>query len=678
MVRSLAQLAALALLATIVRRAEASGVALMPMPANVAMGSGRLVIDASFSAHIEGYTDRRLQAAVARLETRVERRTGIPLQHGGPAVLIVECRGGGPEYPSLSEDESYRLEVTESAAHLTAPAVTGALRGIETFVQSIAVDGQSFYAPVMRVEDTPRFAWRGFMLDVARHWMPLPVIERNLDAMAAVKLNVFHWHLSDDQGFRIESKVFPKLQRVGSDGNFYSQEQVREVIAYARDRGIRVVPEFDIPGHTTSWFLGYPELASAPGPYQIERNWGIFVPVMDPTREEVYKFLDAFIGEMAGLFPDLFFHIGGDEVLDTQWKNNPAIQAFARKNRLGSSAALHAYFNRRVQALLAKHGKQMIGWDEVLAPELARDVVIQSWRGQKSLAEAARGGHRGILSFGYYLDHMQPASMHYLVDPLSGDATALNTQEVALVLGGEACMWTEYVNAENVDSRIWPRLAAIAERLWSPREVTDVRSMYARMDVVSKALEWTGVQDRPGIDMLERRSGAGDGPLRVLVNAVEALGIDQRQKARHYNSFVPLNRLADAASPESEFVRHLEQIVADAPMDSAVRGELQLVFSLWSQNAGELQDVLNSRFFLVEAAPVSKDLSRIGDIGLRALQYLESGAEVPRDWLAEQRQELDRAMLPGAEVSLGAVRPVRALLDILMPSGRSGNPPGSH
>ena len=152
------------------------------------------------------------------------------------------------------------------------------------------------------------------MIDCSRHWMPVEVIERNLEAMAAVKLNVLHWHLSDDQGFRVESKRFPRLQQLGSDGHFYTQDEVRHVIAYARDRGIRVVPEFDMPGHTTSWFVGYPELASAPGPYSIERSWGIFQPTMNPARQETYKFLDKLLGEMAALFPDSYFHVGGDEV----------------------------------------------------------------------------------------------------------------------------------------------------------------------------------------------------------------------------------------------------------------------------------------------------------------------------------------------------------------------------
>ena len=232
------------------------------------------------------------------------------------------------------------------------------------------------------------------MIDCSRHWMPIEVIERNLDAMAAVKLNVLHWHLSDDQGFRVESKRFPRLQEFGSDGHFYTQDQVRHIVAYARDRGIRVVPEFDIPGHTTSWFVGYPELASAPGPYKIERSWGIFQPTMDPSREETYKFLDKFLGEMTALFPDHYFHVGGDEVDPTQWMQSPSIQAFARERHLGTPDDLQAYFIHRVQEILKKYGKIMIGWDEVLNPDLESDTVIQSWRGQAALAEAARKGHR--------------------------------------------------------------------------------------------------------------------------------------------------------------------------------------------------------------------------------------------------------------------------------------------
>jgi hexosaminidase len=655
---------------------------LMPMPAHLARADGKLVIDSSFAVRTTAHSDGRLQRGVARLVEKVSRQTGIPFAGGDRPALIVECSSAGGEYPGIEEDESYELEITPSLARLTAASVTGALRGMETFSQLIGPDAGSFSVPALRIEDRPRFRWRGLMLDVSRHWMPLPVIERNLDAMAAVKLNVFHWHLSDDQGFRVESKLFPKLQRLGSDGNFYTQADVQHVIAYAQDRGIRVVPEFDIPGHTTCWFVGYPEFASAPGPFQIERRWGIFEPTLDPTREEVYTFLDGLLGEMAALFPDEYFHIGGDELLDTEWKQNAAIQEFCKKRGFKTSIELHAYFNQRIQALLRKHGKKMIGWDEVQSPGLGNDVVIQSWRGQKSLAEAARRGYRGILSFGYYLDHMQPAASHYQIDPLEGEVKGLNGNEAALILGGEACMWTEYVTEETVDSRLWPRAAAVAERLWSPGGLKDPDSMYRRLEFVSRWLDWSGVQHRFRYpDMLERIAGSTPSPaLRLLADAVEALGIDDRQAARQYGRFVPLNRLADAARPESETVRSLGQVVSRFVADPGRRkpeaDEIRLVLNLWKANDSRLRPFLAGNFLLKEVAPLSEALSRTGAIGLKALQYLESGERASADWVAEEKLQLMRMEEPKAEVILAAVRPVRVLLDALSrPSVPTGQAP---
>jgi len=644
---------------------------LMPIPARLSLDQGKLTIDGSFGVRITGHTDRRLQDAVARFIARLSRQTGIPMAGGARPILTIDCRAGSPGIPSLGEDESYRLEIAPSGARLSAATVTGALRGLETFSQLIAPDADSFSVPALHIEDHPRFPWRGLSLDVSRHWMPLPVIQRNIDAMAAVKMNVFHWHLSDDQGFRVESKVFPKLQQLGSDGKFYTQAEVRQIIAYAAERGLRVVPEFDIPGHTTSWLAGYPELASAPGPFQIERKWGIFEPTLDPTRQEVYTFLDRFIGEMAALFPDPYFHIGGDEVLDAEWKRNPAIQEFYKKHGIKSSGELLGYFSERVHALVTKHGKQMIGWDEVLQPGVPNDLVIQSWRGQQSLADAARKGYRGILSYGYYLDHLNPASFHYQIDPLGGAAQQLNEHEAAHILGGEACMWTEYVTEETVDSRLWPRAAAIAERLWSPSNVVGIDSMYRRMATVSRWLDWSGVEHRSGYQrMLDRLAGGTPAPaLRVLADVVEPLGIDQRQAARSYSHDIPLNRLVDAAQPESETVRLLEEaihrFIADPGQHRQEAEEIRLAMSQWIANDNRLRPLLASSVLLEEAAPLSGDLSKTGSIGLRALQYLESGETAPPKWLTEQKLALSQMEQPRAEVVLAAVRPVKALLEAI-------------
>src|ERR1041385_5865189 len=283
--------------------------AVMPVPMKMAPASGRLTIDNGFQIVVSGVSDARLDAAASRAMARLSKQTGISFI--GPkssAALRVECAGRGTALPTLGEDESYTMDVAANGAIVMAATVDGAMHGIETFLQLVGAGPGGFGAAAVHIEDRPRFAWRGLLLDVCRHWMPVPLVKRNLDAMAAVKLNVFHWHLSEDQGFRVESKRYPRLHQMGSDGLYYTQDQVREVIAYARERGIRVMPEFDMPGHITSWLVGHPELGSAPGPYQIERAAGIFRPAFDPTREELYKFLEGFFTEMAGLFIDDYIH----------------------------------------------------------------------------------------------------------------------------------------------------------------------------------------------------------------------------------------------------------------------------------------------------------------------------------------------------------------------------------
>jgi hexosaminidase len=649
----------------------------MPLPFKVQTLPGKLAIDGSFSVAATGYSDLRLEAALDRFAARVSRQTGIPMLaarplNAGRATLRVECVGArsgpGAEDPSLGEDESYRLDVTPDGARLQAPAVAGALHGLETFAQLVGPGAEGFHVPAIHIEDRPRFPWRGLMLDVSRHWMPVEVVERNLDAMAAVKLNVFHWHLSDDQGFRAESRHFPRLQQLGSDGSFYTQADIRHVVAYARDRGIRVVPEFDMPGHTNSWLVGYPELASAPGPYSIGRTWGVYDGAMDPTREETYDFLDAFLAEMTQLFPDPYFHIGGDEVNGKQWGQSSSIQAFAKEHKLEGAGSLQVYFNQRIQKLLQKYGKIMVGWDEVLHPDLPTDTVVQSWRRQASLAEAASKGYRGILSAGYYLDHLSPASYHYGIDPLADAAQKLTPEEASRILGGEACMWAEYASAETVDSRIWPRAAAIAERLWSPREaIADVESMYARMEAVSRVLEWTGVRHRANYGPMLDRLAAGRPAesLRILADACEAQGLGPRARAMKYTSLTPLNRFVDAVRPESESVRALEQAASKVEI-ARLRGQ----FTRWAANDARFQPLAKDNALLGELRPLSQDLSALGAAGLRILTYLESPRPAPKAWLSAQANELARMLKPRNEVVLAAVRPVKLLLDQLALRGR--------
>src|SRR5260370_24265956 len=262
--------------------------ALMPIPVTVRPATGKLSLDAPFKAELVSAPDVRLDAAIGRFVVRLSRQTGIPmlgLKDAAPK-LRVDCASAGNDYPTLGEDESYTLDVTGEGALLKAPTRAGALHGLETFGQLVTLTQDGFEVAATHIEDRPRFSWRGLMLASARHWVPLELVRRNLDSMAALKLNVFHWHLSEDQGFRVESKRFPKLQQEGSDGLFYTQDEIRGVVTYARDRGIRVVPEFDIPGHTTAWLVGYPELGTNPGPYEIGRQWCVYENALRPSPQD--------------------------------------------------------------------------------------------------------------------------------------------------------------------------------------------------------------------------------------------------------------------------------------------------------------------------------------------------------------------------------------------------------
>ncbi len=655
--------------------ASAAIPALMPMPVKVDPGTGQLLVNSNLMVETPANADPRLASAANRFLARVSRQTGVffTSQAAAPGDirrLRIEC-GGGPAYPTLGEDESYTLDVSESGAVLKAATVDGAIHGLETVAQLIQPGPDGFQIPAVHIEDRPRFPWRGLMLDVCRHWMPLEVVKRNLDAMAAVKMNVFHWHLSEDQGFRVESRKYPKLHELGSNGNYYTQDQVREVVAYARDRGIRVVPEFDMPGHTTAWFVGYPELASAPGPYSIGTRFGVFDPAMDPSKEEVYTFLDGFIGEISQLFPDPHWHVGGDEVNGRQWKQSASIQAFMKERGMADMRALQVYFNQRVEKILEKYGNKMIGWDEILAPGLPTTAVIQSWRGQKSLADAAQGGYSGILSSGYYLDHARTAAYHYAVDPLGAEAAQLTPEQSARILGGEACMWAELIDAETVDSRVWPRAAVIAERLWSPKGLADVDSMYARMEAVSRTLEWTGVEHRANYQPMLDRLAANrpSTPVRVLADAVEARGLGTGRSSGRITTFTPLNRLVDAARPESETVRALEQaarrFVANPSGSAADMALLREQFTVWAGNDARFQALAENNGLLADVKPLSKDLSALGAAGLKMIEYISGGQAAPADWLTQQNADLARLQKPVADVLLAAARPVRILADAL-------------
>ena len=619
---------------------------LMPLPAKAQVGSGALKIEAGFGLSFTGYREARLDRAGQRFLVQLHRQTGIVFASGSAdpskATLAVITDHESKPVQEVGEDESYTLDVTPAGAKLHAGNPLGVLHGLQTFLQLVAITPDGFTVPVVSIQDQPRFPWRGLMIDVARHFIPIEVLKRNLDGMEAVKMNVFHWHLSENQGFRVESHKYPKLQEQGSDGLYYTQEQVRDLVIYARERGIRVVPEFDMPGHSTAWLVGYPEIASGSGPYEIERRWGVFDPAMDPTSEKTYKLLNELFGEMVKLFPDQFFHVGGDEVNGKEWDHNPNIQAFMKSHGMKSNEALQAYFSQRVQELVLKHGKTPIGWDEILVPGVPKTIVIQSWRGAESLAAAAKLGYRGILSNGYYIDLGWSAARHYAVDPMGGAAANLTPEEKQRILGGESAMWSEYVNPETIDSRIWPRNAAIAERFWSPQGTTDIASMYQRMESESSRLEWLGLTHRSYQRLTEQRIAGFASPeeiaaLRDLTEALEPV----KDYARGENATAeatsqsPLNRLVDAVQPESEVSRRfsvsVDQFLASSCKDPALAARLRSQLARWAGNNANLQPLAERSSLVKEANPASAALSQAAELALGALDRLGQGLPLPDD-----------------------------------------------
>ncbi|HVT72970.1 MAG TPA: family 20 glycosylhydrolase [Lacunisphaera sp.] len=627
-------------------RAAPTDSALMPYPASYQPESGRLPVTAEFRVAWASFQSPRLVAAVARTLRAIEQRSGLtlprsptgeypPAAHAATAALVIECAAASAPVPRLGEDESYRLEIGAGQARLNAPTEWGVLRGLATLTQLLQSDATGWFLPAAVIADQPRFPWRGLMIDVCRHWQPREVIERNLDGMALVKLNVLHLHLTDDQGFRIESRKFPRLQERGSDGHYFTQDEMRGIIAYAAARGIRVVPEFDLPGHATSWVTAYPELASAPGPYVLERKWGVFNPVLDPTNEAVYPLLDGFLGEMAALFPDEYLHIGGDENNGVQWNANSRIQAFIREHRLKDNAGLHAWFNGRVQAILARKGKKLVGWDEILHPDLPAGSVVHSWRGPDGIAAATRHGFPTILSNGYYIDLCESTARHYLNDPLP-PGNPLTADERRLVLGGEATMWAEWVTPETIDSRIWPRTAAIAERLWSPAGLRDVPDMYRRLAVVSRRLEEAGLRHESYLGAALRRL-AGDAAtaadlaaLRTFVDVIEPVkGYKRANHQPNANQFTPLTGLVDCARPDSAGARAFAAAVAGVAVDQPApeaSAALTTLLTSWREAAGQLLarlPELSPR--LAEAEPVLRAWRDAASTGLAAAEARQHG-----------------------------------------------------
>ncbi|MBM3444831.1 MAG: beta-hexosaminidase [Bacteroidetes bacterium] len=670
---------------------------LMPLPQQYSMTQQDFRIARSFAIEVKGDADPRVLREATRFFQRLSERTGIFFKTwivnensriSDKGLLIRVDRKGKVE---LGDDESYRLEVKPDGIQLHAVTDIGAIRGLETLLQLTASDTNGYFFRGTQIEDRPRFAWRGLLISQPYHFMTMDVIKRTLDAMAAVKMNVLHFYISDDQGYRIESKVFPRLHELASDGLYFTHAQINEMLDYAHQRGIRVIPEIDVPGHSTAIIYAYPHLASVQRNYTLQDHWGVFDPTLDPTKETTYTFLDRLLTEVASLFPDRYFHIGGDENTGRDWKRNPEIQSFMKANGLTTTLALQNYFNKRVRGILEKNGKVAVGWDEVLMKEIndsaakhyfetgrydqlietavPKDMVIQSWRGMEALLSSAKNGYKSILSKGYYIDLVQPASYHYLTDPIPfrneviiPDSEAnfnrfesdiiekikkgerlLTEQEEQLILGGEATMWTEHVTTETMDSRIWPRTAAIAERLWSAPTVRDVDDMYRRMDLISIQLEALGCTHLKNRDMMLRRlTGLQDvRALSSVVQWLEPVQGYQRNKLNNFTRFSPYTLTVDIAVPDQKAVRDLHKYVQSYVQrtDTAWKQEVRDLFYQWIASDREVQSIAQTRPALADLAVHASHLRAIATSALQVLNTRGVDKQQAVDQLNKQLSE---------------------------------------
>lgn len=607
---------------------------LMPWPQNIKLSAGTFALSKNFKVNITGNPNPRIFLGVTNFVRRLDGRTGLFLEQSfltkvnesPEAELQINCTRNGKI--EINEDESYQLTITSNKIIINATNDLGALHGLETLLQLLQNNSTSYYFPVVEISDSPRFTWRGLMIDAARHFHPVDVIKRNLDAMSSMKMNVFHWHLADDQGWRIQLKNHPKLTELASDGYFYTQEEIKNIVKYADERGILVIPEIDVPGHASALLTAYPEIGSKVGEgkitYEVQRNSGIFNATLDPTNPKTYEILSSIFDEVCPLFPGSYFHIGGDENNGKEWNANPAIQKFKKENNLVNNHDLQTYFNMKLIPMLKKHNKKLMGWEEIMTENMSKDAIIHAWRGTNegqeaggALIKAAKSGYNTVLSNGYYIDLMLGLESHYLNDPLP-KKIILSPEEKARVLGGEAAMWSELVTPLNIDSRIWPRTAAIAERLWSNAEVNDMNSLRKRLKTISFRLEELGITHIRNKEVILRNisNNQDTRALNDFSNLCEPLKNYKRNGGgKKYRMHSPLTLFADAcnadASEALDFNVAVNAYLADKSKENKVI--VTNFFKKWIILNSDLIALSTNAPLVQPLLPLSKSLSDVSE-----------------------------------------------------------------
>jgi hexosaminidase len=415
-------------------------------------------------------------------------------------------------------DEGYKLTIGEKEIVIQAQKGSGLFYGMQTLIQLIGAYGKEI--PQAEIIDYPRFSYRGLHLDVGRHMFPAEFIKKYIDLLAHHKYNRFHWHLTEDQGWRIEIKKFPKLQEVAAYrketvighantatrgnkkdfdgkryGGYYTQEEIKDIVRFANDRHVTIIPEIELPGHALAALSAYPNLGCTGGPYEAATTWGVFDDVFCAGKEDTYRFLEGVMDEVVELFPGQYIHIGGDECPKTKWKSCPYCQRKIRSEKLEDEHELQSYFIQRMEKYLNSKGKRIIGWDEILEGGLAPNATVMSWRGEQGGIDAAKQNHDVIMTPGNwcYFDHYQdtakseplaighytPVSEVYSYEPIPPQ---LSEEEAKHVLGAQANVWTEYIpTSDHVEYMVYPRASAMSEVLWSPRSARNYDHFLKRM-----------------------------------------------------------------------------------------------------------------------------------------------------------------------------------------------------
>ena len=650
--------------------------------------SGALTIRGAFDVSFTGCRNDMLDRAVARFQADVARLSGADLGRQRGAQLRLECRRPETGKPLDKAGEGYRLTVSSSNVRLVAEGPLGVLRGLASLRQLVDRSSGEASIPAVEVNDSPRFAWRGLMIDPARHFLSVAAVKRQIDAMELVKLNILHLHLSDNEGFRVESVRFPLLTKVATHGEYYTQAQIHDLVDYARDRGVTIVPEFDVPGHVFALLTAYPAFGSAPldpaDPAAADSA------ALNPASPQTEAFVKDLIEEMAGLFPGRYFHVGGDEVNYAVWEKNPEIQNFMKANAIASGEALEARFLGKVGEVLRARGKTMIGWEEIAQSPIPSDVIVEPWLTSNATARVTAKGNPVIVSAGYYLDLLRPAEDLYMRDPLDPSASGvLTVDDVAAivkadpqkagripdtmvvkplppltpaqrerVLGAEAPLWGELVTDEMLDGRLWPRAAAAAELYWSQIERRDPTDMYRRLIVVQDELRLLGLQDEN--NRLRMAIRLAPGAARAVMTLAEVVA-PVRNYAHGHPGPTPqdLNSIADIASADSLVARRFELDVkaylgGQADRSAALIADLDA----WRDNELPFAEAAKGRKDLEAALPASADVAALSRVGLTALAALQAKRRLSAVEVAGATTLIDR--LAAAETASASIANVKA------------------